>query len=54
MGNFNANPEIWIKEKSTTTSIKYLILEKLKNENFVDLQKITNEEPLKTHEKITT
>ena len=39
MGDFNADPEIWIKEKSTTTSIKYLILEKLKNENFVDLQK---------------
>ena len=54
MGDFNANPEIWIKEKSTTTSIKYLILEKLKNENFVDLQKITNEKLLKTHGKITT
>ena len=26
---------------------KYLILEKLKNENFINLQKITNEEPLK-------
>ena len=54
MGDFNADPEIWIKEKSTTTSIKYLILEKLKNENFVNLQKITNEEPLKKTWKITT
>ena len=25
MGDFNADPAIWIKEKSTTTSIKYLI-----------------------------
>ena len=47
MGDFNADPEIWIKEKSTAKSIKYLILEKLKNENFIDLQKATNEEPLK-------
>ena len=39
MGDFNTDPEIWIKEKSTIISIKYLILEKLKNENFVDLQK---------------
>src|SRR5215213_9812650 len=47
MGDFNADPEIWIKEKSTKKLTKYLILEKLKNENFIDLQKITNEEPLK-------
>ena len=51
MGDFNADPEIWIKEKSTTTSIKYLILEKLKNENFVDLQKITNEKLLKNTQR---
>ena len=47
MGDFNADPEQWTKEKTTKNSTKYLILEKLKNENFIDLQKITNEMPLK-------
>jgi len=47
MGDFNADPEQWTKEKATINSTKYLILEKLKNENFIDLQKITNEMPLK-------
>ena len=47
MGDFNADPEQWTKEKTTKNSTKYLILEKLKNENFIDLQKTTNEMPLK-------
>ena len=47
MGDFNADPEQWIKEKTTSKSIKYLILEKLNKENLVDLQKITNDIPLK-------
>ena len=47
MGDFNADPEQWTKEKATINSTKYLILEKLKNENFIDLQKTTNEMPLK-------
>ena len=47
MGDFNADPEQWGKETSGTTKDKYLILEKLRNENLIDLQKITNDAPLK-------
>ena len=47
MGDFNADPEQWSKDNTEKKSVKYLILEKLQNENFIDLQKITNDTPLK-------
>src|SRR5688572_20461035 len=47
MGDFNADPEQWSKDNTGKKSVKYLILEKLQNENFIDLQKITNDTPLK-------
>ena len=47
MGDFNADLEQWVKETSGITKDKYLILEKLRNENLIDLQKITNDAPLK-------
>jgi len=47
MGDFNADSEQWAKEASGTIKNKYLILEKLCNENLIDLQKIANDVPLK-------